>query len=31
MEMPVKGFRGQPVEGSCDAIGNSSPHPIIFV
>lgn len=25
MEMPVKGFRGQPVKGSCDAIANASP------
>ena len=24
MEMPVKGFRGQPVEGSCDAIATKS-------
>ena len=25
MEMPVKGFRGQPVKGSCDAIATSLP------
>ena len=25
MEMPVKGFRGQPVEGSCDAIATALP------
>lgn len=25
MEMPVKGFRGQPVSGSCDAIATASP------
>lgn len=25
MEMPVKGFRGQPVQGSCDAIATASP------
>ncbi|WP_055099493.1 sialate O-acetylesterase [Gabonia massiliensis] len=25
MEMPVKGFRGQPVDSSCDVIANASP------
>ena len=25
MEMPIKGFRGQPVNGSCDIIANASP------
>ena len=25
MEMPIKGFRGQPVEGSCDAIATALP------